>query len=180
MDCDVLTLAGIWNSGPTHWQTLWEKRHPAWTRVAHRDWNNPARGEWVDELDAAIAGCDGRPLLAAHSMACATVAHWAASGSALRIAGALLVAPADADAASFPCEAQGFAPMPMAKLPFPSIVVASANDPYVSIARARAFAQAWGSKFVEIGEAGHVNGEAGYGDWPEGEKLLMAFCKEVK
>ena len=179
MECDVLTLAGIWNSGPTHWQTLWEKRHPDWTRVAHRDWTSPDCAEWVAELDAAIAGCDGPPLLAAHSMACAMVAHWASSGSPLKIAGALLVAPADADAASFPAEAQGFAPMQLSALPFPSIVVASTNDPYVSLVRARAMAAAWGSRFVEIGAAGHINGEAGFGDWPEGEKLLMDFCQEL-
>ena len=179
MDCDVLTLAGIWNSGPTHWQTLWEKRHPAWTRVAHRDWNNPECREWVDELDGAIAASEGRPLLVAHSLSCGMVAHWARSGSALKIAGALLVAPADAEGPSFPTEAQGFAPMQLHTLPFPSIVVASSNDPYVSIERARAFASAWGSRFVEIGEAGHINGDAGYGDWPEGERLLADFCKQV-
>ena len=179
MDCDVLTLAGIWNSGAQHWQTLWERRHPEWARVVHRDWNNPDRHEWVDELDAAIAASEGPPLLAAHSLACGMVAHWANSGSALKIAGAFLVAPADAEGPSFPTEAVGFAPMQLQRLPFPSIVVASTNDPYVSIARARAFAQAWGSRFVEIGDAGHINGEAGYGNWPEGEKMLLEFCKEV-
>ncbi|MFB9245970.1 alpha/beta hydrolase [Massilia antarctica] len=179
MDCDVLTLAGIWNSGPSHWQTHWEKRNPAWKRVAHRDWNNPERHEWVDELDAAIAMSEGPPILVAHSLSCALVAHWARSESALSISGAFLVAPADAEAASFPSEAVGFAPMQLHKLPFPSIVVASANDPYVSIERARAFAQAWGSRFVEIGDAGHINGDSGYGDWPEGEKLLGELCRQV-
>ena len=30
----VLTLAGLWNSGPQHWQTHWEARHPCWRRTA--------------------------------------------------------------------------------------------------------------------------------------------------
>jgi predicted alpha/beta hydrolase family esterase len=115
----------------------------------------------------------------AHSLGCPLVAHWAASGSALTIAGAFLVAPSDVEAASFPTEATGFAPMPMRKLPFPSILVASSNDPYLAIERARAFAAAWGSRLVEIGEAGHITGDSGYGAWPEGEKMLLQFCAEI-
>lgn len=179
MECDVLTLAGIWNSGPTHWQSLWEKKHPEWKRVPHRDWNNPECSEWVAELDAAIADCEGTPLLVAHSLSCSMLAQWAGSGSELRIAGAFMVAPADPEGAAFPVEASGFGPMPMEKLPFPSVVVASSNDEYVSLERARQFAQAWGSRFVEIGPAGHVNGEAGFGEWAEGEKMLAEFCAQV-
>jgi len=179
MDCDVLTLAGLWNSGPQHWQTHWERKHPHWTRVPHRDWNNPACHEWVAELDAAIAGCEGTPLVVAHSLACVLVAQWARSGSPLKISGALLVAPSDIDAPSYPIAANGFGPMPLEQLPFPSIVVASSNDEYVSVERARQFAQAWGSRFVEIGPAGHINGDSGYGAWPEGETLLADFCTEV-
>ena len=176
MDCNVLTLAGLWNSGPQHWQTLWEHKHPDWVRVAHRDWNNPDCHEWVAELDAAIAACEGPPLLVAHSLGTMLVAQWARSGSALRIAGAFMVCPSDVEAQSYPVDANGFAPIPMEKLPFPSMVVASSDDPFVTIERARAIASAWGSTLVEIGAAGHVNGDCGYGPWPEGEKLLEQFC----
>ena len=180
MKCDVLILAGLFNSAPQHWQTLWQHKHPGWQRALHRDWNNPARHEWVAELDAAIAASEaGPPILVAHSLACTLVAHWAASGSGLTIAGAFLVAPSDVEAPSYPQNANGFAPMPMQRLPFPSIVIASANDEYVSIERARAFAAAWGSKCVEIGKAGHINGASGHGAWPEGEKLLLEFCREI-
>ena len=179
MDCDVLPLPGLWNSGPQHWQTLWERKYPAWIRVAHRDWNNPECSEWVAELDAAIAASEGPPILAAHSLSCALVAHWAKSGSPLRIAGAFLVAPSDVEGPNYPKEAVGFAPMPLQRLPFPSVVVASANDEHVSIERARAFAAAWGSQLVEIGNAGHINGASGYGAWPEGEKMMIDFCGQL-
>ncbi len=174
-----MMVAGLWNSGPQHWQTLWEHRHTAWKRVPHRDWNNPEYHEWVAELDAAIADCEGAPLLVAHSLGCATVLQWAREGSPLKIVGAFLVAPSDPEGADFPKEAVGFAPMPMQKLPFPSIVVASTNDPYTSVERARAFAEAWGGRFVLIGDAGHINAASGYGEWPEGEAMLMDFCREV-
>jgi uncharacterized protein len=180
MECDVITLAGLWNSGPQHWQTLWEHKHRNWTRVPHRDWTNPECREWVDELDAAIAACEaGPPILVAHSLGCALAVHWARTGSPLHVAGAFLVAPSDVDQPSYPKDAVGFAPMPMEKLPFPSIVVASSNDEYLSIDRARVFAAAWGSRLVEIGNAGHINGASGYGQWPEGEKMLMEFCGEL-
>jgi predicted alpha/beta hydrolase family esterase len=179
MSCEVITLPGLWNSGPQHWQTHWERKHPEFRRIQHRDWDHPQRDEWLAELDVAIAGSRGAPILAAHSLSCALVAQWAQSGSPLKIAGAFLVAPSDTEAPGYPKEAVGFAPMPMAKLPFPSIVVASSDDEYVSIERARAFAQAWGSKLVEIGDAGHINGVSGYGEWPEGERMLLDFSAQL-
>lgn len=179
MECDVLTLSGLWNSGPAHWQSHWERAHPDWRRVQHRDWNNPQRDEWVNELDAAIAESDGAPLLVAHSLACMLVAQWARSGSPLNVAGAFLVCPSDVEASSYPVEPNGFCPVPLEALPFPTMVVASADDPFVSLARARQFADAWGSRFVEIGNAGHINGDSGYGPWPEGERLLADFCRAL-
>ena len=179
MDCDVLTLPGLWNSGPQHWQTHWERKYPRWTRIAHRDWDSPECGEWVAELDAAIAACERPPLLAAHSLSCTLVARWAASNSRLKIAGAFLVAPSDVDAPSYPKEPVGFGPMPMAPLPFPTMLVASSNDEYVSLERARSFASAWGSQFIDIGAAGHINGASGYGEWPQGEQLLLDFCARL-
>jgi predicted alpha/beta hydrolase family esterase len=180
MNCDVLTLAGLWNSGPQHWQTHWERKHPEFQRVPHRDWNNPQCHEWVAELDAAIAEGEGAPILVAHSLGCILVAKWAQSGSPLKVAGAFLVAPSDVDAPAYPVEAAGFAPMPMERLPFPSVMVVSSNDEYVTLERARDMAAAWGSKLVEIGDAGHINGASGYGEWPEGEKMLLEFCEQVR
>lgn len=180
MDGDVLILSGLWDSGPQHWQSHLEARHPDWRRVAHRDFNAPARNEWVAELDAAVADCAGAPVLVAHSLGCILAAHWAASGSPLRAAGAFLVAPSDVDAPSYPIASNGFAPVPMAKLPFPSLVIASTNDEFVTRERALAFAEAWGSRYVEIGAAGHVNADAGYGDWPEGERLLLEFLEQIR
>jgi predicted alpha/beta hydrolase family esterase len=105
-------------------------------------------------------------------------AQWACThgSSPLKIAGAFLVAPSDVEAPSYPAAANGFKPIPMAKLPFPSVLVASANDEYATPERSRAFASAWGSKLIEIGDAGHINGDSGFGPWPEGERMLEEFC----
>jgi predicted alpha/beta hydrolase family esterase len=180
MKSNVLVVSGLWDSGPQHWQTHWLKEHTAWSKVAHRDFAAPERDEWVAELDAAIAACEGPPILLAHSLGCMLVTQWAQSGSPLKIAGAMLVAPSDVEAASYPIDPNGFAPIPMSPLPFPSLVVASTNDEYAELARSRAWAAAWGSRIVEIGDAGHINGDAGFGPWPEGLKLLEEFSGGLK
>ncbi len=167
----VLILPGLYNSAPAHWQTQWEQTHPDFVRVQQREWDQPDCNVWVSPLDSAIRACAEPPLLVAHSAACCLVARWARQHAG-PVCGALLVAPADTDGAQWPAGPTNFQPMPMQKLGFPAIVVASSNDPYVSIERARVFAQAWGAQLVEIGPRDHINGDAGLGEWPEG--LMLA------
>jgi uncharacterized protein len=167
----ALTVPGLWSSGPQHWHTLWEAADPAIRRVEQPDWDAPECREWVRNLDDAVHAAGRGVVLAAHSLGCATVAHWAKHpGRCVR--GALLVAPADVDGAGFPLEARGFAPMPLECLPFPSILVASTDDPFLTLERARLFARSWGSRLVEVGAHGHLNSESGLGAWPEGRRLL--------
>jgi len=171
----VLLLPGLFDSGPQHWQTLWMAGRPGFRRVEQRDWETPRVADWVANLDAAVRLAGPSALLAAHSAACALVAHWAAAHPRA-IRGALLVAPSDVEAPSYPKGPTGFAPMPLARLPFPATVVASSDDPYLSLARAREFARAWGSRLVEIGPAGHLNAASGHGAWPEGLALLAELA----
>jgi uncharacterized protein len=119
----------------------------------------------------------GAPVaIAAHSLGCALVAHAARRAPAVAIRAALLVAPADVDSpAHTPPETRAFAPMPLARLAFPATVVASRNDPYVTLERARAFAAAWGATFVDAGALGHINAASGLGDWRDGRAYLEAL-----
>lgn len=114
-------------------------------------------------------------VLVAHSLACLVVAHWAAR-TGRKVKGALLVAPPDPDGPNFPAAATGFSPLPAVALGFPSIVVASSNDPYGSIAFAQSWAQTWGSRFVGIGPAGHINSQSGLGEWRAGLSLLRELA----
>ena len=168
----VLLLPGLWDSGPTHWQSLWEARFATFVRVRQRDWVTPRAGNWIEVLDLAVERAGPEALLVAHSLGCTLVARWAGE-TRRRIRGALLVAPSDVEAPSYPPGPQGFAPMPTARLPFPSIVVASEDDPYVALDRARAFAAAWGSDLVNAGRLGHLNSASGLGMWPLGMALLQ-------
>jgi|GEM_PF-39036 len=165
MDTSVINVPGYGDSGPGHWQTLWEQANPAYRRVRQRDWHRPQVDDWVEALETEIRRSKGPTILVGHSLGCITIAEWALRHWA-DIQGALLVAPADADKLSF------FNTVPLRPLPFPSILVISNNDPYVDLDRARLFAQQWGSRFVNIGPARHINVEAGFGPWPEGENLL--------
>ena len=167
----VLNVPGLWNSGPKHWQSQWEAADPSILRVQQRDWDHPQRGEWVAAIEGAVLSAGPGVVLAAHSLGCSAVAFWARE-TRLEIRGALLVAPSDSEAEDYPKEPIGFRPMPLWPLPFPSITVASSNDAYVSLERARAFASAWKSEFVVAGALGHLNSDSDLGMWPQGRALL--------
>jgi hypothetical protein len=178
MVATVLVLPGYGDSGPEHWQTRWERRH-GYVRVAQDDWERPELAAWKRRLADAVARTSNPVVLVAHSLGCALVAHVARDALAARIAGALLVAPPDVDEIRHLLpEIESFAPMPLAPLPFPAIVVTSTNDPYVEAERAQAFAAAWGARLVEVGALGHINAESDLGDWPEGHRLLGELLAE--
>ena len=69
IDTPVLVLSGIGNSGPQHWQSLWQRRHPQWQRVNLGDWDSPVCDDWVRALDVAVRACPSPPMLVAHSLA---------------------------------------------------------------------------------------------------------------
>jgi predicted alpha/beta hydrolase family esterase len=171
----TLILPGLHNSDSHHWQSRWEAGDETLERVIQDDWETPRCGDWVARLDQMLALTGPDAVIVAHSAGCALVAHWAIGHPSRRLRGALLVAPSDPEAPSFPPGPTGFAPMPLRRLPFRSIVAASSNDPYVTVSRAQAFAAAWGSESVMIGEAGHINSASGLGDWPEGFSLLRSL-----
>jgi uncharacterized protein len=172
----VLVVPGWGDSGPGHWQTLWEQTHPGLRRVVQRDWQYPVRTEWVQTLERDIRAAGQPVVVVAHSLGCIAVAH-CAQGGPLPVRSALLVVPPDVEHPDFPPVTEGFAPIPRARLAFPSVVVASRNDPFIDFERSRALAGAWGSRFVDAGRSGHLNADAGFGPWPLGEALLAELLR---
>ncbi len=171
-----INLPGIYNSGPTHWQTLWE-RDTAFVRFAPADWDAPTRTDWVAALEAAVVAAPEPPVLVAHSLACLLVPIWAAQSSST-VAGAMLVAPVDPAADAFPEAAADFRDVPRGPLPFPSLVVGSLNDHYADVDYARTFAADLGAEFVVAGSLGHINADSGLGDWPQGRGFLARLYAE--
>ena len=172
----VLLLPGWLNSGPGHWQTLWEAAFDD-TRVEQDDWHWPKRGDWMSQLEQAVLA-DPRPvLLVGHSLGCHLAAAWAGhSQHAGRVAGALLVAPPDLDRDDLPPQLATWRSTVRRALPFPTTLVYSDNDPYCATPRALQMAAAWGSRTVAVGSRGHVNGDSGLAAWPEGRELLQALA----
>jgi hypothetical protein len=168
----VLVLPGWQGSGPKHWQSLWEERH-GYRRVEQHDWTHPLRGDWIARLEDVLLGCDEPAVLVAHSLGCILVAAWASvSRNTQRVKGALLVAPGDVEREEVRAMLRSWTPVPLQRLPFRSVVVASSDDPHCRPERARAFAHAWGSQFFDHGPSGHINADSGLGSWPEGHLLL--------
>jgi predicted alpha/beta hydrolase family esterase len=98
---------------------------------------------------------------------------------------ALLVAPPDiAGPGAITESTKGFALPNPGRLPFPSVLVGSENDPYMTLEGAQDLALALGSDFFDAGCVGHINIDSGHGPWPQGEALLQELIyrsfKEIK
>ena len=167
----VLIVPGLYGSGPEHWQSQWEKQNPEFVRVNQLDWDTPHCQDWIATLDAAIRNENDHVILVGHSLGSVTIAQWA-NRYGRRVVGALMVAPSDTEAATFPEGTTGFSPIPTGHLPFPSTVIASTEDPYISFERVTELSKVWGSKLVSLGARGHISVADGFGPWPEGLQYI--------
>lgn len=180
METNLLLLPGLGNSGEKHWQTFWHEKFKNSKRIIQDNWDEPIREDWIARLKEEVQKLEGPTILVAHSLAVSLVLHWASSNNDKNIVGALLVAPADVDSPEHTPEIiRNFSPMPIIKLPFPSIVVASENDPYASFERKKYFAKQWGSDFVNIGKQGHINSDSDLKYWEEGQLILQQLIAKV-
>ncbi|MBN3825677.1 alpha/beta hydrolase [Burkholderia sp. Ac-20384] len=188
----ILIVPGLRDHVEDHWQTHLERRLPNARSVAPLEADKLSRAARVAALDAALAEINGPVILVAHSAGVMITMHWARQATR-KIHGALLAAPADLESpmpAGYPApnaiDANGWTPIPTGRLPFPSIVAASRNDPLARFERVEALAAGWGSKLVDLGEVGHLNPASGYGEWRDAERLigeviaLAEDCSSVK
>ena len=167
----LIIVPGWRDSGPGHWQSLWAEQLVGVVRVQQDDWITPSRKAWVASITQTILKQDGPVVIAAHSLGCIATTHLPPEAVA-KIQGALLAAPADPERRGVLAD---FAPVPYQPLPYRSIVVASSNDPFCPVRTAGAYARAWGSEFVRLQTAGHINIESGFGPWPLGLALLQSL-----
>jgi predicted alpha/beta hydrolase family esterase len=175
----ILILPGRSNSGPLHWQTLWQQRLQNASRIDVANWTDPELDEWMSALDQAVETCPTPPILVAHSMGCLLSVWWAHHHRpGLSIAGAFLVAPPNFKREGFP--SSSFARIPESPLPVPALVVASTNDPYCPIDVAEGFAKNWETGLVSVGPRGHISTEPTNGAWEEGWHLLLAFVAGLR
>jgi uncharacterized protein len=168
----ILLLPGWLDSGPTHWQSRWQALHGD-TKVEQSDWLWPKRGDWMARLEEVLLESDEPAMLAAHSLGCHLVAAWAAHSShTARVHGALLVAPPDLGRDGLPPNLMPWRAAIRRPLPFAAIVVSSTDDPYAQPEATAALARDWGARVADAGARGHLNGDSGLGDWPQGRAWL--------
>lgn len=179
-DFRVLLLPGWENSGPDHWQSRWETRH-GFQRVEQDDWLWPKRGDWMARLEEVLLQSDQPALLVAHSLGCQLVAAWAAhSRHTQRVAGALLVAPPDVERDDMPPNLYSWRPIARKPLPFPALVVYSEDDPFCQLGAVRTMVNDWEAQSISVGDAGHINGASGLGEWPDGMSLLRGLMATAR
>lgn len=167
-----LIVPGLKDSGTAHWQSLWQRQF-ALPRVAQSDWHAPNIDTWATTLERYVREQRQRVILLAHSFGSLATVQVAAKLRE-RIAAALLVAPAD------PAKFDLAHRLPVTALPFPSILVASTNDPWMDLVGAHRWATHWDSQLVNLGPAGHINAESGYGPWSKGWSLVETLTTRAR
>lgn len=172
-----------WQGSPAdHWQSHWQRLLPNSTRVEQDDWLLPRQDKWVRRLEETIEQAAAPVILVAHSLGCVTIAHWAVQAPQhllKRVNGALLVAPADVERSTCPEPLRNFAPLPRQKLPFPSLLIASDNDPAASASRALAMAKDWGAESTLLNGVGHINVKSGHHRWEQGFAWLYRLQQRI-
>ncbi len=185
-ETDILVVAGHAGASEAHWQARLIAKLKAARLVEQEDWLYGSLAKAITCLRDAVAEAKKPVVFVAHAEGCSLVAH-AVSQMAnqdeayLKVKGAFLVAPPDAAAlARLPGVDPLFAQVPRGPLPFPSILVASSNDPHASLEDSADLALAWGSQLVEAGEAGRIDHTSGHGPWPEGMMRFAGFLSKLK
>jgi predicted alpha/beta hydrolase family esterase len=170
-------LAGIDNSEPAHWQSLWRGRVARAVWVEHARWDEPSCDAWLEDLERAWDTIAGPKVVIAHSLGCLLFAEWCTKHRVNDVR-SLLVAVPDVAGPAFPRSARGFHSAFELGVSRPCRMVASQNDPYASLAYARQLAAFWGADLVDVGAKGHINLGSCLGSWEEGWQLVRGLCAE--
>ena len=173
-EAEILILPGLGGGNEDYWYSRWETKLKSAKRVKQADWNVPDFEAWTQQVTIAVEQAEKPVVLVAHSLGVMLAVHASPRFPHQKVAGGYFVAPPDMSTLveDYP-ETAKFAPAPTSPLSYPSVLVASTNDPYCAFEVAEDLSYAWGSKFENAGESGHINSQSGQGPWPEG---LLSFA----
>jgi predicted alpha/beta hydrolase family esterase len=176
----TLILPGLNGSGDGHWQRFWLKDNAESRLVEQDDWKSPRVEAWTKRLEDVLVQA-GPAYIVAHSLGCLLAAKCADRPSAQLIKGALLVAPCDLSTTEkLHPGAIHFGRMPTRILPFPTITVGSLNDIYMPLESLSLYSRLWKTQVRNLGPAGHINIESGFGRWTGGYQLLSLLKMKAK
>lgn len=171
----LLVIPGLHDSGPAHWQS-WLQSHFSRraVRVEQDDWARPDLARWTQRIETTLAQHPGaRWIAVAHSFGCLALLHHLVRGGD-GVLSALLVAPAD------PVKFGVAGKLPQSRLAIPSVLLASETDPWMKFEAASAWTRVWGSQLISLGDAGHINAEAGFGPLPQAKHLVEAMLQRLE
>lgn len=169
---DFVLVPGLYDSGPEHWQTHWQQRFPFWKRITLGRWNDPYIELWISALRRLLVQAQRPVILVGHSFG-ALASCCVSQEMPDKIGGLMLVAPAE------PSRFEVDGVIPECPLGVPSVVVASHNDPLLSFSRAMHWSSQWQAELVDLGHAGHINAEAGFGSWLYELEVLRHLAERV-
>ena len=168
-----LILHGLEGSGPGHWQTLLAGRlRDRGERVSYPylpDPLDPHPADWDRALDEELSLLDA-PVVLCHSLACLLWLRRAARPLEEPLASrVLLVAPPfreDLEPVARFLD-HGARARDVSRAADETLIVCSDDDPYCPPGAVATYAEPLGIPAHVIPGAGHINPEAGYGEWPE-------------
>ena len=171
----LLIIPGLNDSGPAHWQTWLQAHHSRRaSRAEQDDWVDADLARWSQRVASVVARHPhARWVAVAHSFGCLAVLHHLAQGGT-GVHAALLVAPAD------PAKFGVAAELPQSGLRIPSVLLASETDPWMKYESAVAWARVWGSQLIGLGDAGHINTEAGFGPLPVAKSQVELMVQRLE
>ena len=184
----VLIVPGLRDAVAQHWQTLleaqWRAAGAPVASVAPMGRDDLDCARRVQAIEQAAQSVQGPIVIVAHSGGCIMVAHWARRTRRV-VHGALLATPPEFDRPmpeGYPTleqmRAGGWLPVPRERLPFPSIVAASRDDPLARLVGVAELARGWGSRLVDLGQVGHLNPASGYGEWPRAADFIRELSAQ--
>ncbi|MDT8311513.1 MAG: alpha/beta fold hydrolase [Methylophaga sp.] len=187
MTTRILTVPGFHGSDAAHWQSWLEKEFAGSERLTGVNWESPNLYAWAETLEKQIDSKAEQVILVAHSFGClvsAVMASWRPE----KVAGVILVAPAAPERFSLegPIElgqkniANIVSSLPDQRLNTLGVLVASENDPWMPAVQADQLSRDWSLAFYNAGQAGHINSESGYGEWPLVKDFVSAMLEAVE
>ncbi|VFU07620.1 RBBP9/YdeN family alpha/beta hydrolase [Methylocella tundrae] len=179
-EADILIVPGLGGSGADHWQSRWDAKLPTARLILQHSFDRPVLSEWRERLIEEILRAERPVVLVGHSLGSLAIAHAAPHLRDSGVKGAFLVAPPAPDVvATLSSIDPAFAASPMEPLPFPSLIIASRDDPYSPYADSERLAGSLGAELVDAGNSGHINADSGHGPWPEGLMRFAGFLKNL-
>jgi len=165
----VLLLHGWGGSDFPHWQS-WlageiAKEYGEVKFLRFSDYDEPKLGVWMDELKVGLESF--KPdIVITHSLANTLWFHLCNTQNTRDVKKLYLVAPP-----SINCKVEELKEFFPVKPPKnlhakETLLITSTNDPYMSIEEANALQKELGVEMKMLENAGHINSDSGFGEWP--------------